>query len=187
MTSASAVEPRTISAGVLGMLLFIASEAMFFAGLFAAYFALRADQAQWPPPGTPASGLGLPVVLTAVLLSSSVTQHIAARGGTSQRKWSTATIALGLVFLTGQAWEWRALGAEGLSVASNVYGTVFFLLTGAHGLHVIGGLVMLGALRFHPAAAGGRGHEARIEAVTYYWHFVDAVWLLVFAALYVSA
>ena len=88
------------------------------------------------------------------------------------------------------------MGAEGFTVATNVYGSVFFLLTGAHGLHVIGGLVMLGGTRAGMAGAGSRGagspgagvpgDGARLAAVTYYWHFVDAVWLLVFAALYVS-
>ena len=187
MTNTSALQSRTISSGVLGMLLFIASEAMFFAGLFAAYLSVRAEQAEWPPSGTPASGLLLPVVLTVILLSSSVTQHLAAGSrGAPRRRWSSVTIGLGLVFLGGQAWEWRSLGAEGLSVASNLYGTVFFLITGAHGLHVIAGLVMLGALRLRADAAGRAVEQARIEAVTYYWHFVDAIWLLVFAALYVS-
>lgn len=184
---------RSIPPGVLGMVLFIASETMFFAGLFAAYASVRADHPRWPPAGTPDTSLVLPGLLTLVLMASSVTQHLAAHPSEDavRRRWLSRTIALGALFLAGQAWEWSQLGAEGVTVASSVYGTVFFLLTGAHGLHVIGGLVMLGGTRARLAGAGSPGawipgDGARMAAVTYYWHFVDAVWLLVFAALYVS-
>ena len=197
VTASEGAAPRTIPPGVLGMLLFIASETMFFAGLFAAYAALRADQPRWPPAGTPATSLVLPAVLTVVLMASSVTQHLAAHtsDGGVRRRWLSRTIALGALFLAGQAWEWSQLRADGLTVATNVYGTVFFLLTGAHGLHVVGGLVMLGGTRARLAGAGSPGagipgagppgDGARMAAVTYYWHFVDAVWLVVFATLYV--
>jgi len=177
--------PRPLAPGVLGMWLFIASEAMFFAGLFAAYFSVRAAQDVWPPADAPRPSLGLAGALTATLLASSVTQHLAAHaGGSRQRRLLGTTIALGALFLTGQAFEWRQLGAEGLSVVSGAFGTLFFLVTGAHGLHVLAGLVMLGG------AAAGLGTpraQDRVEAVTYYWHFVDVVWLLVLAALYVSS
>ena len=187
----STVEARTLPPGVLGMLLFIASETMFFAGLFAAYASVRADHPQWPPTGTPDTSLVLPGVLTIVLMTSSVTQHLAAHTSEDavRRRWLSRTIALGALFLIGQAWEWSQLGAEGLTVATSVYGTVFFLLTGAHGLHVLGGLVMLGGSRARMTGGGSRGapmdDSGRMEAVTYYWHFVDAVWLLVFLSLYV--
>ena len=193
-----ATRQRSIPPGVLGMVLFIASETMFFAALFAAYASVRADHPEWPPAGTPETNLVLPGVLTVVLMASSVTQHLAAHGSDDavRRRWLSRTIALGALFLAGQAWEWSQLGADGLTVATSVYGTVFFLLTGAHGLHVIGGLVMLGGTRARLAGVGSPGawipeagipgDGARMAAVTYYWHFVDAVWLLVFAALYVS-
>ena len=179
---------RTLPPGVLGMLLFIASETMFFAGLFAAYASVRADQSQWPPAGTPDTSLVLPGLLTVVLMASSITQHLAAHTSEDvvRRRWLGRTIALGALFLVGQAWEWSQLGAEGLTAATNVYGTVFFLLTGAHGLHVLGGLVMLGGTRARLSGAGSPGDPGRMEAVTYYWHFVDTVWVFVFLSLYVS-
>ena len=186
------LEARTLPSAVLGMVLFIASETMFFAALFAAYASVRAEQPRWPPVGTPDTSLVLPGLLTAVLMASSVTQHLAAHTSEDavRRRWLSRTIALGALFLAGQAWEWSQLGAEGLTVAASVYGTVFFLLTGAHGLHVIGGLIMLGGTRARMAGAGSRGDpigdSGRMEAVTYYWHFVDAMWLVVFLSLYVS-
>jgi cytochrome c oxidase subunit 3 len=183
----SAVQQR-IAPVVMGMVLFIASEVMFFGGLFAAYFSIRAEQTTWPPPGTPPLGLALPAIGTAVLIASSGTQHRAAgathRGDPARaRRWMGLTIALGVLFITGQAWEWSALRAEGLTIASSVYGTLFYTLTGAHGLHVLGGLALL-AVTVARLGPGSRS-RARIEAVTYYWHFVDVVWLGLFTALYV--
>lgn len=177
--------PRPLAPGILGMWLFIASEAMFFAGLFAAYFSVRAAHDSWPPADSPRPGLALALALTTMLLASSVTQHLAARdGGPRQRRLLAATITLGALFLTGQAFEWSQLQAEGLSVDSGAYGTLFFLITGAHGLHVLAGLAMLGGAA---AGLGAPRAQDRVEAVTHYWHFVDVVWLLVLAALYVSS
>ena len=174
---------------VVGMILFIASEVMFFGGLFTAYFSLRASEDVWPPPGSPIPGLLLAGIATAVLVASSITQHraVAADEVPRARKWVAVTIALGVAFLGGQAWEWHQLSGEGLSIASSSFGTSFFTLTGAHGLHVIGGLVMLAGAWLRLGRKGpdpdpaGRG---LLHAVTYYWHFVDVVWLVVFTALY---
>lgn len=174
---------------VLGMILFIASEIMFFGGLFAAYFSLRASQGVWPPAGSAVPGLLLPGVFTTALVASSFTQHraVSAPDPAGARRWLAVTIALGAVFLGGQALEWRQLSAEGLTMASNSFGTSFFTLTGAHGLHVIGGLVMLAATWLRLGSnVFDRGRRGALEAITYYWHFVDAVWLVVFTALYVS-
>jgi cytochrome c oxidase subunit 3 len=170
------------------MVLFIASEVMFFGGLFAAYFSLRASQAQWPPEGSPRPGVALASMATVLLVASSFTQHRAgeASDSGSARRWMTATITLGTIFIGIQAWEWSQLRAEGLAVTSNAFGTTFFTLTGAHGLHVLGGLGMLTATwaRLDTGFSGNR--RATLQAVTYYWHFVDVVWLIVFTALYAA-
>lgn len=177
-------EPK-VSPSLLGMILFIASEVMFFGGLFGAYFNIRAGFAEWPPAGTPEIEIVVTIALTAVLLSSSVTQHLAVaaikrddRRGLA--RWIGITVCLGLAFLAGQAYEYSTLG---FGPADNVFTTLFFTITGFHGFHVAAGvviliLVMLRANRF------GAEHHGHVEAATYYWHFVDAVWLFVFTALY---
>lgn len=180
---------RTVPPAVLGMVLFIASEIMFFGGLFAAYFSLRASQELWPPPGSPPPGLLLPGLLTAALVASSFTQHraVSAAEVPTARRWLASTIALGAVFLGGQALEWRQLSVSGLTMGTNSYGTSFFTLTGAHGLHVAGGLLMLAATWLRLGSDSfDRSRRGTLEAITYYWHFVDAVWLVVFTALYVA-
>lgn len=157
---------------LLGMTLFVSSEVMFFGGLFAAYFMLRGAAGEWPPPGSVETSLVLPALLTVCLLASSVTVH-AGRVG--------ATIALGALFLAGQAYDYAELSAQGLAASTDVFATLFFTITGFHGLHVAVGLVMLATVGLRrEQAAGGPA-----EAVAYYWHFVDAVWVLVFLTLYV--
>ncbi|MDQ4124582.1 MAG: heme-copper oxidase subunit III [Actinomycetota bacterium] len=164
---------RRVPPSVLGMSLFVSSEVMFFGGLFASYFMLRGTAGPaWPPEGSVETSLVLPVALTAILLASSVTVHLGRLG---------LTIFLGTLFLAGQAWEYAQLGAEGLSASTDVFATLFFTITGFHGLHVAVGLVMLTAARLRQP----RGPEAQAEAAAYYWHFVDAVWVLVFLTLYV--
>ena len=174
---------------VVGMILFITSEVMFFGGLFTAYFSLRAAEEIWPPDGSPVPGLLLPGLFTSILVASSVTQHRATAtvDPAAARRWLALTIAMGAVFLGGQAWEWNQLSGEGLSIASSSFGTSFFTLTGAHGLHVIGGLVMLAGAWVRLGRTGPAPDPASrglLHAVTYYWHFVDVVWLVVFTALY---
>jgi cytochrome c oxidase subunit 3 len=177
-------EPK-VSPSLLGMILFIASEVMFFGGLFGAYFNIRAGFEEWPPAGTPEIEIAVTLALTAVLLSSSVTQHLAVaainrddRRGLA--RWIGVTVCLGLAFLAGQIYEYSTLG---FGPSDNVFTTLFFTITGFHGFHVAAGiviliLVMLRANRFSAE------HHGHVEAATYYWHFVDAVWLFVFTALY---
>lgn len=178
---------------LLGMVLFVSSEVMFFGALFAAYFTLRNQAAAWPPDGTPEIGLVAPALLTIVLLASSVTQHRAVaalkngdRGALNRRLG--ATIMLGTVFLAGEGFEWMRLIGEGFTVEANVYGTLFFTMTGFHGLHLLGGLLILGVgLRRSSIAPLEHQRLASMEAATYYWHFVDGVWLLLATSLYLLA
>lgn len=177
----------------LGMILFIVSEAMMFGAIFAQYFYSRLNAAQWPPEGVqrvPAVPLAL--ILTVILFVSGFTAHNAQtairkgdRYGT--QAWLAVTIALGVVFLGGQAYEYLDLiVGEGFTIASGIYGSTFYTLTGLHGLHVTGGvialIVMLARMlmgHFSPTNHFG------LEGTILYWHFVDVVWFLLFAVVYV--
>jgi cytochrome c oxidase subunit 3 len=175
---------------LVGMLLFISSEVMFFGGLFATYFSARASFAgAWgPPPGAPELEiLPVPLPITLILLTSSLTMHWAVRAigrGDSGRLrlWLVVTLGLGLVFLAGQVYDYTTLG---FGISDGVYGTVFYTLTGFHGAHVFGGVVGLSILtaRAGQGQFSARNHVA-VEAVSYYWHFVDVVWVALFTTLY---
>ena len=183
--SAAAPRPR-VPPTLLGMTLFVSSEVMFFAALFASYFLLRGTTTPWPPEGTIDTSLLLPLALTACLLASSATVHAgasAARSGdrAAAGRWLRLTIALGLVFLAGQIFEYSELAREGATLSTDVFSTLFFTITGFHGLHVAIGVVMLVTV-FLRLGRYGAGH---VEAVAYYWHFVDAGWVLVFLTMYV--
>jgi cytochrome c oxidase subunit III len=186
----SAATTRGVPAPLLGMLLFVSSELMFFGALFGAYFTLRARTATWPPAGTPELDAGLAAFFTLFLVASSATQHAAVTAARRGDRRATArllaaTIALGSLFLAGQGYEYASLAEDGFRVGSNVFATLFFTMTGFHGLHVFGGLcalllVLANARRGDlPAADHGP-----IEAVSVYWHFVDVVWLFLFSLLY---
>jgi cytochrome c oxidase subunit III len=174
---------------LVGMLLFIASEVMFFGGLFATYFNARASvgaEAWEPPPGGELD-LPLAAVLTVVLVASSFTMQFGVwavrRGDTGKlRLWTGITLALGILFLAGQLYDYSQLG---FGIGDGVFGTVFYTLTGFHGAHVFGGVVGLTILlaRALRGQFSARNHVA-VEAVSVYWHFVDVVWIAVFSTIY---
>ena len=184
----SLTRPNLVSVGTI---IWLSSELMFFAGLFAMYFTARARATEgWPPEPTE---LNLPYALffTIILVASSVTCQLgvfAAENGNvyGLRRWFTITFVMGLAFVLGQFNEYRVLVTEhATTIASSTYGSVFYLTTGFHALHVIGGLVAFVYLlirstmgRFTPAQA-----TAAI-VVSYYWHFVDVVWVGLFATIY---
>ena len=186
-----------ISNPVLGMLLFITSEVMFFGGLFAAYFSLRANAPQWPPinPTTPGEVFHLGIFpfvgpATVLLILSSFSCQIAVWGirrddRTAFLRAMTVTVVLGLIFLTMQIIDYTALGAEGLTLSSGTYGTTYYTLTGFHGAHVFGGVIMLSVVLYRGMAGqfSSRHYDA-VEAASLYWHFVDVVWILLFSLLY---
>ena len=185
-----------ISNVVLGMLLFITSEVMFFGGLFAAYFNVRANTPQWPTIN-PETGHQfelaiLPLVgpATVFLILSSFTCQFAVWAirrddRTGFIRNIAATFVIGIVFLLMQATDYVALANEGLTLSSGTYGTTYFTLTGFHGAHVFGGVIMLGVVLYRGLAGqfSARHHDAA-EAVSLYWHFVDVVWILLFSLLY---
>ena len=149
---------------LLGMLLFIASEVMFFGGLFATYFNARATAAGvWGPPGgAPELDLPLAGALTAILVASSFTMQFGVwairRGDAEQvRMWTVITLALGVLFLSGQIYDYSTLG---FGIADGVFGTVFYTLTGFHGAHVFGGAVGL-TIILARARAGSSAPEPR--------------------------
>jgi cytochrome c oxidase subunit III len=177
---------RRVDPLLFGVILFIASELMFFAGLFASYFFLRAATSPWPPAGIELQTLPS-AIATAVLVLSSGTFQMgirAARGGDvpAMRRWIALTFLLGAGFVGAQAHDWTTLSFR---VSSNAYGTLFFGMTGFHGLHVIGGLMLMLVILGRSAQGAYEGGEIRgVEAVGYYWHFVDVVWLGLFSALF---
>ena len=188
MSQGAAVEAgfRRPSLLGVGVIVWLASELMFFSGLFAAYFSLRAGTAEWPPEGVE---LDVPrtAAATVVLVASSLTLHLGVkRADHGHRRaavgWTIATIVLGALFVANQAAEWAVLE---FSAGDHAYGSIFYLATGFHGLHVIGGLLLMAAVLLVAA-----GNDARIglpEPLTmaeYYWHFVDVVWIGLFATIY---
>jgi cytochrome c oxidase subunit III len=189
-SAAEAVHGATgIPTALLGMLLFIASEVMFFGGLFATYFNARASvpAGEWHPP--PGGHLDLPLaaVLTVILVVSSFTMQFGVwairRGDTGKLKlWTAITLLLGITFLAGQLYDYSQLG---FGIADGVFGTVFYTLTGFHGAHVFGGAVGLAIIlaRSLRGQFSGQNHVA-VEAVSIYWHFVDVVWIALFTTIY---
>ncbi len=185
-----------ISNPILGMILFITSEVMFFAGLFAAYFNVRANAPQWPPtePAELAEHFNLHaepwfgLVLTIVLVISSVTCQL---GVWAIRRNDRAgyvraiavTLVLGILFLIGQGYDYITLG---FGLGDGVFGTTFYTLTGFHGAHVFGGVIMLSVILYRGMAGqfSARHHDA-VEATSLYWHFVDVVWIGLFSTLYI--
>ena len=179
-----------ISSSLLGMVLFIASEVMFFGGLFGAYFTIRSAAPRWPPEGTPHLTTWYAAVLTTILVSSSVTMQFGvwAIRRNDQRKlmlWLVVSLLLGLTFLAGQANEYRTLIGEGMTLSSGVFGSTFFTLTGFHGAHVAGGaaFILIVLLRARSGQFTARYHDT-VEMASYYWHFVDVVWLGLFSTIY---
>jgi cytochrome c oxidase subunit 3 len=173
---------------LLGVRLGILSEVMLFGALFAAYFIIRSESGGWPPNGGERPELLLPGLNTLLLVSSSVTLQWAVRAvGRGQldtmRLGLRLTILLGTIFIVVQGYEFAN---NGFGLTDGVFGSTFYTLTGFHGAHVLAGLALLSivALRARRGLITREGHTA-VEAASYYWHFVDVVWLFLFSTLYV--
>jgi cytochrome c oxidase subunit 3 len=178
---------------LLGMMLFIASEVMFFAALFAAYFNARATLPVFPPEGTEfLDPWGLPLIGTIVLLISSGTMQwgtsrIRVGDRTGLNRAVAVTLVLGIIFLSIQAYDYYVLIThDDFGIDSGVYGTLFYTLTGFHGAHVLGGVIGLAVILSRGLAGQfTKKHHVAVEAVHYYWHFVDVVWILLFLTIYI--
>ena len=191
-------EYPAIKPGMMGMYIFLASEVMFFGSMFAMYFYLVGSHNTWPPPAPSSnteyyvSWWPIPFLNTIWLLSSGVTCHFALEGLAHDKRRRffvllIATIVLGLVFEAGQVYEFANAFARGLNLKSNEFASAFFAMTGFHGLHVLGGLILL-TLILYRAARGQFSSKNHVgpAAVTLYWHFVDVVWIFLFGILYLG-
>ena len=170
------------SVSATGMWTFLAADAMGFGGLLAAYGVLRARAAAgaWPDPR---SRLALvpAAVMTFALLTSSLTMTLAMRapGIRERRRWLLATLALGVAFLAGAAMEYgHLLGGASMGLASDLFASTFYVVTGFHGLHVLAGVIGIGFM-----LRAKHGAQA-IETMGLYWHFVDAAWMPIFSVIY---
>lgn len=189
--------PSARSTGWWGMVLFITTEGMLFAALIASYFYLRFRATpEWPPGAIRVPELRLPLIMSALLFSSTVPMVVADRAARRGRMgWCKlgllVTVALGAAFLTLQGVEYQAKLQE-FTPATNVYGSLFYSITGFHGTHVLVGLLLLTYVQVaawrgkFPVVDGvAKGHE-RIQIAGMYWHFVDAVWAAILLSLYLS-
>lgn len=179
-----------IDKGILGLLLFLGTEVMFFAGLISAYTVLRAGSPVWPPPGQPRLPVEVTGLNTAVLLLSAVTMHLALRAARRDRRgglagWLTVTALLGALFLSVQGYEWVRLVGFGMSLSSGLFGGTFYALIGAHGVHVLGAVVVI--LFVLGAAVKGRytaEDHSGVVLCEIYWMFVVALWPLLYLLVY---
>jgi cytochrome c oxidase subunit 3 len=179
---------RLPSRGRVGMWCLITAESAIFTIFVVAYLFYLGKNINGP---LPKDVLHAPVFYTVCLLSSSLTVHLGVRRAASGdmgvfARWWLATILLGGTFLFGTAREWDHLIDEGLTVHTNLFGTTYYSLVGLHGFHVtVGLLALLTVSIFYFAAALRPEHAERLEVLAMYWHFVDAVWVVVFTVVYV--
>jgi cytochrome c oxidase subunit 3 len=183
----SLTRPNMVSVGTI---VWLSSELMFFAALFAMYFSIRAAAPQQWTEHTEVLNIPYALVFTTVLVLSSITCQLgvfrAERGDVhGLRRWFALTFVMGLTFVLGQANEYTHLVTEGVKINGDGYGSMFYLTTGFHGLHVTGGLIAF--ILFLIRTTMGRFTPAQATAaivVSYYWHFVDVVWIALFAMIY---
>jgi cytochrome c oxidase subunit III len=187
----------------VGTIVWLASELMFFAALFAAYFTIRSVSPELWAQDTAKLNIPFASVNTTILVLSSVTCQLgvfaAERGQVGRgggilnvpqwglREWFCLTYIMGAVFIGGQVLEYVELVHEGVTLSSSAYGSVFYLATGFHGLHVTGGLIAFLYVLGRTYLARKFTHEQAVTAivVSYYWHFVDVVWIGLFATVYI--
>jgi cytochrome c oxidase subunit 3 len=186
----------------VGTIVWLSSELMFFAALFAAYFTIRSVSPELWAQNTEKLNVPFSSVNTLILVLSSVTCQLGVfkaedgkvgRSGKllqfklwGLREWFVMTYVMGAVFIGGQAFEYAELVHEGVTIQDSAYGTVFYLATGFHGIHVAGGLVAFLFVLGRTLIAKKFTHEQAVTAivVSYYWHFVDVVWIGLFATVY---
>ena len=175
---------------LLGLLTFLGSESLMFGGLFAIYLVFMATKATWPPEETEVELL-LPAINTIILVASSFVIHYGGKavrendiGGL--RKWFGITAAMGAVFLGGQVYEYATLG---YGLTTNLFANCFYMMTGFHGLHVFVGILLIVGVMWRSRREGhySEHHHTGVEMAEIYWHFVDIIWIILFALIYVLA
>ena len=177
------------SRGVVGMACLIVAEAAIFIIFIVAYIYYLGKSIAGP---TPHDVLEVPIFTSICLLSSSATVHLAVSALHHGRRsmsslWLAATVVLGGIFLAGTAHEWyQLIYRDGLTIRTNLFGTTFYSLVGLHATHVVVGLILLSlALLFSLTGRMTSNDTGRLEVLSLYWHFVDAVWVVVFTVVYV--
>ena len=196
---ASITRPNLTSVGTI---VWLSSEVMFFAGLFAMYFTLRATSPEVWAENTEILNVPMASVNTLILVLSSVTcqfgvfaaERLQPRrtGGLFQvskwglTEWFALTFLMGAVFVSVQVYEYASLVSEGVTIAASAYGSAFYITTGFHALHVTGGLIAFLFIMGRAFVAKRFGHYEATSAivVSYYWHFVDVVWIVLFVLVY---
>jgi cytochrome c oxidase subunit 3 len=174
-----------------GIFLFITAEACTFAAFFGYLYYNRIYAPAWPPPGTPHLETDLPGIGTLLLVGSSFTFNWAMHAYKKAKKgvaktWILVTLALGISFLAIQGYEWGFLhGYYSFDQATNSFGSLFYVMTGFHGLHVLVGILMISMMYFRlEKGEMSEKYHFSLNAAEYYWHFVDVVWVLLFFSLY---
>jgi cytochrome c oxidase subunit 3 len=183
----SLTRPNMVSVGTI---VWLSSELMFFAALFAMYFSIRAAAPELWTEHTEVLKIPYATTFTVILVLSSVTCQLgvfaAERGDVhALRRWFSMTFVMGLIFVLGQLNEYRTLVSEGIKINGDGYGSMFYLTTGFHGLHVTGGLIAF--IIFMVRTTMGRFTPAQATSaivVSYYWHFVDVVWIALYGMIY---
>ncbi|MEI2764196.1 MAG: heme-copper oxidase subunit III [Dermatophilaceae bacterium] len=212
VATASAIPSHPVSTGhgpatrpnmvQVGTMVWLSSELMFFAGLFAIYFQLRSVSQELWSEQTGKLNIAFSAVNTAILVISSVwcqlgvwkaergqparTGRLSQVGSWGMREWYVVTYIFGAIFIAGQVYEYASLVAENVSLSSDRYGSVFYMATGFHGMHVTGGLLAFLLIIGRTFTTRRYTHTQAVGAVvtSYYWHFVDVVWIALFAVIY---
>lgn len=175
-----------VDSRVLGMLIFVASEAMFFAGLISGFTIVRSGALVWPPPGQPRLPVEETAINTAALLASGVLLFLARRAFRSDRsrcaKWLAASIGLGAFFVAFQGVEWVRLIGFGLTLTSSTLGSFFYLIVGIHALHAVIALGLL--VRIRQRLRRGWVEDGQFAAVAVFWYFVVGLWPVIYLRVY---
>lgn len=175
---------------VLGMLVVLGSITMLFVALFVSYSILRIQFGIWSKPGTGSLPFTLGIINTAILLGSSWSYYkghkYAVDGNKSQTKqWLWITFFLGVLFLVGQLNLWRILIDSGMTAHSSIVGSVFYMLTGMHGLHIVAAIAALGWAIMKSTKISGIVEVRPIKLVGLLWHFLDFLWICLFVSIFI--
>ncbi|MCR2785848.1 MULTISPECIES: heme-copper oxidase subunit III [unclassified Microbacterium] len=186
----------------VGTIVWLGSEVMFFAGLFAIFFTLRSTSPELFAERSEVLNVPFAAINTLILILSSVTCQAGVFAAEKFRpyrtgsiwnfrqwgmvEWLFLTFVMGAVFVSGQVWEYATLVAEGLPISEDSYASAFYITTGFHALHVTGGLIafLMVIGRAYAVKNFGRKEMTTAIVVSYYWHFVDVVWIVLFAVIY---
>lgn len=187
----------------VGTMVWLTSELMFFAGLFAMFFTLRSTQPEMWAEYSSRLDITLATIITVILVASSVTaqfgvfaaeRHQPRRTGSLMNiknwgmvEWYILSFIMGAIFIAGQTFEFAELVSHGVAVQTNSFGSAFYITTGFHGLHVIGGLIafLYVIARAYFSVKFTHKEASAAVVISYYWHFVDVVWIALFGIVYI--